>query len=154
MKLSQTLYFTWNHPCYVLFSKPCLWIDMNTGRTKYCSSLLVNAILALACRFSDRLEARADPLNPASTGEHFFREAKRILAVEGDTPSLTSVQALALMSLYEAGRGRDSSGWMYSGRAFRMGMDMRFNLPLKAGLTETEIEVRKITFWGCFTIDK
>lgn len=128
---------------------------MSKGRKKYCSSLLVNAILALACHFSDRPEARADPDDPTSTGEHFFREAKRILAVEGEASSLTSVQALALMSLHEAGCGRDSSGWMYSGRAFRMGLDMDFNLPLaRLDLSPTEIEVRKITFWGCFTIDK
>jgi hypothetical protein len=44
---------------------------------------------------------------------------------------------------------------MYSGRAFRMGLDLGFNLPLDSlGLSPTEIEVRKITFWGCFTIDK
>lgn len=68
---------------------------------------------------------------------------------------MTSVQALALMSLHEAGCGRDSSGWMYSGRAFRMGLDLGFNLSLdNLGLSPTEIEVRKITFWGCFTIDK
>lgn len=128
---------------------------MNRGRKKYCSSLLVNAILALACRFSNRPDARADPNNPASAGDHFFREAKRILEIEGDTPSLTSIQALALMSLHEAGCGNDSSGWMYSGRAFRMGLDMGFNLPLDGlGLSPTEVEVRKITFWGCFTIDK
>lgn len=139
----------------MLFSKSCFLADMSRGRTKYCSSLLVNAILALACHFSNRPEARADPNNPGSTGDHFFREAKRILAVEGDIPSLTSVQALALMSLHEAGCGRDSSGWMYSGRAFRMGLDMEFNLSLDGlGLSPTEIEVRKITFWGCFTIDK
>jgi Fungal specific transcription factor domain len=122
---------------------------MNRGRAKYCSSLLVNAILALACQFSEREEARG------SIADHFFQEAKRLLMAEGENPCLTSVQALALMSLREAGCGHNSSGWMYSGRAFRMALDLGLNLQLEwEGLSPTETEVRKITFWGCFTLDK
>ena len=138
----------------MLFSKSCFLSDMSRGRTKYCSSLLVNAILALACHYSDRKGTR-ETGSLSVTADNFFQEAKRILVVEGETPCLTSVQALALMSLREAGCGRNSSGWMYSGRAFRMALDMGLNLPLDwQGFSPTETEVRKITFWGCFTLDK
>ncbi|RPB05323.1 hypothetical protein L873DRAFT_1758261 [Choiromyces venosus 120613-1] len=150
----MSLYFTWSHPSYVLFSKSCFLSDMSRGRNKYCSSLLVNAILALACHYSDREEAR-ETCSLAIMADHFFQEAKRILATEGEAPCLTSVQALALMSLREAGCGRNSSGWMYSGRAFRMALDLGLNLRLDwPGFSPTETEVRKITFWGCFTLDK
>ncbi|TKA64762.1 hypothetical protein B0A49_07973 [Cryomyces minteri] len=101
----MNLYFTWPHPFYQLFSRECFLFDMQKGRTKYCSALLVNAILACSCHFSDRIAARAIPDDPRSAGDHFFAEAKRILN-EYETPDLTTVQALGVMSVREASYGR------------------------------------------------
>jgi hypothetical protein len=64
-------------------------------------------MLALGCHFTGRKGAREDPENSATAGDHFFREAKRLI-LEGDlheVPRLTTVQALALMSVREAGCG-------------------------------------------------
>ncbi|KAI5784739.1 fungal-specific transcription factor domain-containing protein [Geopyxis carbonaria] len=153
------LYFTWHHPIHLLVSKSCFLSDMHKHRSKYCSSLLVNALLALACHYSSRLEARSDPSDPSTNGAHFFAEAKRLLLEEEDHPSTTVAQALALMSLRETGCGHDSSAWMYSGRAFRVALDLGLNLDahganIKYSFTHTENEVRHITFWGLFVLDK
>jgi hypothetical protein len=71
------------------------------------------------------------------------------------------VQALALMSVREAGCGREAKGWVYSGMSFRMACDLGLNLdsggmyPDKSSaLDETEEDARRITFWGCFLFDK
>ncbi|KAI9832944.1 MAG: hypothetical protein M1826_000723 [Phylliscum demangeonii] len=150
------LYFAWQHPFYVLFSKECLLHDMAQGRPKYCSPLLVNALLACACNYSDRPEARAHAHDPTTAGNHFFAEARRLL-IEDERSSLTAVQALGLMSLRESSAGRDSSGYQYAGRCMRMALELGLHLCF-AGvganrLSPTEIEVRKITFWGAFTLD-
>ncbi|TGZ80319.1 hypothetical protein EX30DRAFT_396336 [Ascodesmis nigricans] len=154
-----SLYFTWHHPIHVLLSKNCFLSDMERRRSKYCSPLLVNAILALACHYTSHPAARLDPADPSTCGDHFFREAKALLQEEEeDNPSLTVVQALAIMSLREAGKGRDSSGWMYAGRAIRVALDLGLQVPITAEtgkhFTHTEIEVRKITLWGVFLLDK
>ena len=147
------LYFCWQHPFYVVLSKECFVHDMSKGRSKYCSPLLVNALLAIACGFSDRPEARMNPLKPKTVGDHFFAEARRLL-FEDEHSSLTTVQALALMGLREASCGRDSNGFQYAGRCIRMALELGLHLSFTAeDLTPTEIEVRKITFWGCFTLD-
>ncbi|KAL7272218.1 hypothetical protein RUND412_004985 [Rhizina undulata] len=147
-------YFTWSHPVYPLFSKACLLSDMYRNRCKYCSSLLINAILSIGCHYSNRREAYEDPKDPTTAGGHFFKEAK-ILLDELEKPCITAVQALALLSVREAGRGRDSQGWMYSGRAFRMALDLGMHLtPPPGKVSVTELEVRKITFWGLFALDK
>ncbi|EAT87310.2 hypothetical protein SNOG_04919 [Parastagonospora nodorum SN15] len=73
------LYFTWSHPFYVLFSRECFYKDFRGGRDKYCSSLLVNAICAYACHFTDDPAGRTDPSNFRTAGDHFFAEAKRLL---------------------------------------------------------------------------
>jgi hypothetical protein len=80
---------------------------------------------------------------------------------EHEKPRLTTVQALALMSVREAGCGREAKGWVYSGMSFRMACDLGLNLDEGAlpgftgsHLNEEEIDARRITFWGCFLFDK
>lgn len=150
------LYFTWSHPFYVLFSRECFYKDFRAGRDKYCSPLLVNAICAYACHLTDEPAGRTDPTNFRTAGDHFFAEAKRLL-FEDETPSLTTTQALCIMSMREPSTGRDTSGFNYIGRCMRMCVELGLHLNNSASpalhLTPSEIEVRKVTFWGCFTVD-
>lgn len=150
------LYFRWSHPFYVLFSRECFYKDFKSGRQKYCSPLLVNAICAYACHFSDTPAARTDPNNPRTAGDHFFAEARKLL-YEDESPCLTTVQALAVMGLREPSAGRDSTGFMYAGRCLRMavelGLHLNYSSTANLDLSRSEIEVRKVTFWGCFTYD-
>lgn len=150
------LYFTWAHPFYLLFPEEVFWHGLNSIKLKYCSSMLVNAVLALACNFSDRPDARADPNDPTTVGNHFFAEAKRLLA-ENDRSCLTTVQALGVMSIRQAMNNHDSSGWGFVGRMMTMsvelGLHVTYNGPLNGQVTRTEIEVRRITFWGCYILE-
>ena len=150
-----SLYFCWAHPYYVLFSKDIFLDDMAKGRSNYCSPLLVNALLAFACAYSDRPEARENPADPVTRGDHFFAEAKRLLH-ESESSNLTTVQALALMGLREASCNRDSSGCKYAGRCIRMLIELGLHLSFASAsdkISPTELEVRRITFWACFIND-
>ncbi|KAJ4357848.1 uncharacterized protein N0V89_002424 [Didymosphaeria variabile] len=150
------LYFRWSHSFYVVFSRECFYKDFRSGREKYCSSLLVNAMLAYGCHFTDDPAGRIDPDNFRTAGDHFFEEARRLL-YENEASSLTTVQALCVMAMREPSAGRDSSGFAYMGRCMRMAIEMGLHLKNSAapamGLTPSEIEVRKVTFWGIFTVD-
>ncbi|KAG4429906.1 Nitrogen assimilation transcription factor nit-4 [Cadophora sp. M221] len=163
------MYFTWHYGFFTTLSKSLFYRDFLLGkpqgtpkRTIYCSSLLVNAMLALGCHFTSSPKACADPNDPSTKGDAFFAEAKRLI-VENDEyekPKLTTIQALCLMSVREAGCGREAKGWVYSGMSFRMAQDMGLNLD-SGGMTnnretmdEKEIDARRITFWGCFLFDK
>jgi hypothetical protein len=150
------LYFTWSHPFYVLFSRECFYKDFRAGRDKYCSSLLVNSICAYACHLTDDPAGRTDPSSFRTAGDHFFAEARRLL-FEDETPSLTTTQALCILSMREPSTGRDTSGFNYIGRCIRMCVELGLHLNNSASpalrLTPSEIEVRKVTFWGCFTVD-
>ncbi|KAF1975996.1 hypothetical protein BU23DRAFT_552003 [Bimuria novae-zelandiae CBS 107.79] len=150
------LYFRWSHTFYIVFSRECFYKDFRSGREKYCSPLLVNAILAYACHFTNEPAGRTDPDNFRTAGDHFFEEARRLL-FENEASSLTTVQALCVMAMREPSAGRDSSGFAYMGRCMRMAIEMGLHLKNSAaptmGLSASEIEVRKVTFWGCFTVD-
>jgi hypothetical protein len=62
------------------------------------------------------------------------------------------------MALREAGCGRDTTSWMYFGRALHVALDLGLHLPAKLEastlFSPTELEVRRITFWGLFVVDK
>lgn len=169
------MYFTWHYTYFTCLPKSLFYRDFMLGKpppnirrkTEYCTPLLVNAILALGCHFTSFPAARENPDDSATAGDHFFKEAKRLIMEndEHEKPKITTVQALALMSVREAGCGREAKGWVYSGMSFRMACDLGLNLDsggLSGGLAsghdrsidEGEDDARRITFWGCFLFDK
>ncbi|EPE06090.1 nitrogen assimilation transcription factor nit-4 [Ophiostoma piceae UAMH 11346] len=173
------MYFNWHYPYFATLSKNLFERDFLLGRpavqpkrTAYCSSLLVNAMLALGCHFSGIPGAFGTPGDDRTKGDHFFAEAKRLI-VENDEyekPRLVTVQALALMSVREAGCAREAKGWVYSGMSFRMAQDIGLTFDTGGGtksqssitgneqnrhqMDEGEVDARRITFWGCFLFDK
>ncbi|KAH8201269.1 hypothetical protein TruAng_004586 [Truncatella angustata] len=163
------MYFTWHYSYFATLSKTLFYRDFFRGKphgvlhkTTYCSSLLVNTMLALGCHFTNVAGAYAIPEDSWTKGDHFFAESKRLIVEhdEYEKPRLTTVQALALMSVREAGCGREAKGWVYSGMSFRMAQDLGLNLDIGGfntgteQLDETEMDARRMTFWGCFLFDK
>ncbi|TID25643.1 hypothetical protein E2P81_ATG03433 [Venturia nashicola] len=166
------MYFTWHYTYFTTLSKSAFYRDFLLGKpapgtrrnkTEYCSSLLVNAMLALGCHFTSWPAAREDRNDSATAGDQFFREAKRLIMEydEHEKPKLTTVQAFALMSVREAGCGREAKGWVYSGMSFRMACDLGLQLDSgslsgsrESQMDEEEVDARRITFWGCFLFDK
>ncbi|GAW18221.1 hypothetical protein ANO14919_076950 [Xylariales sp. No.14919] len=163
------MYFNWHYPYFTTLSRSLFYRDFFKGKqhtashkTTYCSSLLVNAMLALGCHFTNVTTAYAIVGDTWTKGDHFFGEAKRLIIDndEYEKPRLTTVQALALMSVREAGCGREAKGWVYSGMSFRMAQDLGLNMNLGGingdleNLDEKEVDARNVTFWGCFLFDK
>ncbi|KAJ4397932.1 Nitrogen assimilation transcription factor nit-4 [Didymella pomorum] len=161
-----SMYFCWHYSFFTTLSKNLFLHEFQAGKPppgsgrkmQYCTPLLVNAMLALGCHFTSLPGARAVRDDSATAGDHFFREAKRLIMEEDlhEVPALATVQALALMSVREAGCGREAKGWVYSGMSFRMACDLGLNLGMhsKDAIDEQEEDARRITFWGCFLFDK
>lgn len=158
----MNMYFCWHYAYFTTLSKELFYRDFLTGTpSQYCSALLVNVMLALGCHFSNKAAAKADPEDSSTTGDHYFKEAKRLLYEDDEfaNAKLCTVQALALMSVREAGCGRESKGWVYSGMSFRMASDLGLNIDAQpmnenSRLSDEDIDARRITFWGCFLFDK
>ncbi|PNY23993.1 Nitrogen assimilation transcription factor nit-4, partial [Tolypocladium capitatum] len=161
------MYFNYHYAYFAALSKKLFWRDFLRGRaglergtTAHCSPLLVNAILALGCHFTDVPGAYGTLGDGRTKGDHFFAEAKRLILANDEfaTTRLVTVQALALMSVREAGCAREAKGWVYSGMSFRMAQDLGLNLEVsgtaKQCMTDEEVDARKVTFWGCFIYDK
>jgi hypothetical protein len=154
------LYFCWEYPAFASLSKEHFLLDYHSGNHRFCSPLLVNAMLAMGAKLSDFPEARMYVDEPSSAGDQFFNEAQRLLGCE-DIPGLTTIQALNLMSIRQAGCGHDMSSWHYARNAMRIAIDL--GLPnddpdqgsLEGnGFSRAECQVRVATFWGCFTLEQ
>ncbi|KAL8666498.1 MAG: hypothetical protein Q9168_007474 [Polycauliona sp. 1 TL-2023] len=161
----MNMYFTWHYTYFTTLSKSLFYRDFLLGlpppgtrrAMEYCTPLLVNAMLALGCHFTSWPAARANPMDSATAGDHFSKEAKRLLMEndEHESPRLATVQALALMSVREAGCGREAKGWVYSGMSFRMAYDLGLNVDSgHLSMDEEETDARRMSLWGCFLFDK
>ncbi|KAL1840124.1 hypothetical protein VTJ49DRAFT_780 [Mycothermus thermophilus] len=149
-----SLYFCWEYPTFASLSKEHFLADFQAGRPRWCSPMLVNALLALGCRFSSQPKTRADPRDPRTSGDHFFAECLRLYRAEEDHHKLTTVQALGVMSIREASCGRDEESWFYAGQSIKLAVEMGLHhLPEGVEGHDEETEVREATFWGAFALD-
>lgn len=147
------LYFCWEYPTFASLSKEHFLRDFQDGRDRYCSPILVNALLALGCRLSTQPKTREFPQDPYSSGDHFFKEALRLLNAESDQHSLTVIQALGILSIREASCGRASESWYYSDQSIRLAIEMGLHLTQKHRDID-EMAVQSATFWGAFALDQ
>lgn len=135
---------------FPVFSKPHFLKDYQGGRARYCSAVLLNAVLSLACNYSDRVASQTETPQPDRPGDVYFAEAKSLLNAS-EEPSLTACQALGIMGMRETSCGRSKSGYAYIGRAIRMAMTMNLHLQpqpsAESGIRQVDIEIAKLTFW-------
>ncbi|KAK6856368.1 fungal specific transcription factor [Apiospora arundinis] len=146
------LYFCWEYPTFASLSKEHFLKDFLDGRHRYCSPILVNALLALGCRFSTQPNTRENPDDPYTSGDHFFKEALRLMYRESNHHTLMTIQALGIMSIREASCGRDSESWYYAGQSVRLALEMGLHKVDENG-DEDEMAVQAATFWGAFALD-
>ncbi|PHH84644.1 hypothetical protein CDD83_1615 [Cordyceps sp. RAO-2017] len=88
--------------------------------------ILVDAICALAARFSDApvLTGGNDKMPRTERGQVFALRAKHATVDTFPCPSVGAVQACLLMAYEGFGANQDSALWMYLGLAIRMAIDL------------------------------
>ncbi|KAH8548313.1 fungal-specific transcription factor domain-containing protein [Umbelopsis sp. PMI_123] len=116
--------------------------------------LLLNAMYAHAA--VNLNEKDADLCEPAHV---YFDRAKLLIDDFLDTPRISTVIALCLLSLFEFQdplQARFCRTSVYSGVAFRLCYDLGMCQSYTIGdrMTNNDIELRKRVFWGCYCLDK
>lgn len=145
------LYFCWEYPIFATVSQEHFMQDFRYGHPRYCSSLLVNALLALASRFSNRPNIQQNNSGHAGgAGDAFFAEAMNILNAQHDRHVLTTVQAFGVLSIREASCGRINESVFLSGQSMRLAVEMG----LHVDTDDEDQAVREATFWGAFSLNE
>jgi len=94
------LYFAWIHPVHTLFSEGLLVDSYKRQSDKFCSSILVNAICALACHLHSGTET--EDVDFEQMGVEFSDAVRE--DIDADDQSITTIQAFAVMFLVDCGR--------------------------------------------------
>lgn len=112
------IFWSWQNTWQYIVVKDLFLEDLCISQSgQSASPLLLSSVLALAARYSDRIELRTDPLNPNTAGDELAEQAKMILFYESQAPKITTIQAAALLSLRETATDKEALGWMYCGKS-------------------------------------
>ncbi|KAK4128133.1 hypothetical protein N657DRAFT_564260 [Parathielavia appendiculata] len=164
-------YLLFDYDFFTFFQKDYFLEDMASETHRFCSSLLVNAVLCMGCFCHRGLQGRAEYWNPGYIGYQFLAEGKRLFEIESErerpfrnpaNPSwerrdrewelsrLTTIQAAALLTLAYNLNGSDKIGWRFTQRAIEMADEIQLlGPPLEHHDRDTQC-ARAYTAWGLF----
>ncbi|KAG0255108.1 hypothetical protein BG011_005325, partial [Mortierella polycephala] len=117
---------------------------------------LLNAMCAAVARFSNHPDVVTTPAFLA--GEPFATNLRGVLVDSIDVPTVSNVQALLLLSMYEYGAARGPRAWMFGGMAVRQAQELGLNREDSSPVFYLKgdwvmRETRRRTFWACFMLD-
>ncbi|KAL1842456.1 hypothetical protein VTJ49DRAFT_5193 [Mycothermus thermophilus] len=120
------IYFQFEYPRTRIFQKDLFLDDLAQGKTNFCSSLLVNCILANAAHGLTTDPHRVEFWTPRSLPYAFLAEAKRLWDIEVDReqPRLTTIHAAVILCLRYGSDGADSVGIKFLVKALEFALKM------------------------------
>ena len=154
------LYWRWQNSWQYMVPQYLFLHDLHVAKSsRFCTPLLLSAILALASRYSDRLEVRTDVNDPNTAGLMYFTAAQTMLHHELEAPKTSTTQATVLIGLYITAADKESTGWLYAGQASRMAFNLGLHLDcskyVRQGLISPEDAfARNVTWWGVYVVDR
>lgn len=99
---------TWDYTAFILLRKDEFLQDYEEGSTRFCSSALVHALLALSTRIIYEKEDESDVLPSGWLGSKWFLlRTKALLRSQGSYKSLPDIQATGILALYHFRCGRE-----------------------------------------------
>ncbi|KAH8677830.1 hypothetical protein BX600DRAFT_138214 [Xylariales sp. PMI_506] len=144
-------YFLNEYQSLTCFHKDYFLEGMATGRSRFCSRLLVNAVLAVSALCYREIPNRYECWNPRTLGYQFLAEAKRLWELEAGRSRLTTIQAGVLLNIVHNMNCKDTIGWAYTKKAVDMALGMGlFNTETKVQ-SKRESDARDFTAWALFS---
>jgi hypothetical protein len=158
-------YFLHDYANYTCFQKDIFLQAMRDSDTRFCSPLLVNAVLAEACVGHENATARksakslsqhsyrkathrAQYWRPETLGYRFLAEAKRLWALESGKSKLTTLHAAMVLHIIYTMNGMDQVGISYLLQSVRLAQNLKLFAPEQTeGRTRT---ARVFTAWALY----
>ncbi|KAI0801106.1 fungal-specific transcription factor domain-containing protein [Fomes fomentarius] len=126
--------------------------------------ILLLSMFAIAARYSNRPEDHAThgDSNVSRAGQQYAEDAHKLLNRKYKSSRPSTCQALLLLAIREFGMGAMDKGWLYSGMAQRMAIDLGMNRNAdywttdgkQPIFTDVEKQIRKHIWWSCCISDK
>jgi hypothetical protein len=148
-----SLYFRHRYTVFPILPK-CIFYRLLDNRDTFINPLLLYSMYCHSAHFSHE---------DASEADTYYKRAQYLLDAYIDTPSLSTVVSLCLLSLFESNRyglgphTGTSRARIYSDMACRMCHDLKLHKRYSfhnTGATPDDIELRKRVYWVCYCLDK
>ncbi|EXK27464.1 hypothetical protein FOMG_16015 [Fusarium oxysporum f. sp. melonis 26406] len=141
-------YFLHDYANYTCFQKDIFLQAMRDSDTRFCSPLLVNAVLAEACHSYRKATYRAQYWRPETLGYRFLAEAKRLWALESGKCKLTTLHAAMVLHVIYTMNGMDQVGISYLLQSVQLAQNLKLFAPEQTeGRTKT---ARVFTAWALY----
>ncbi|KAH6607270.1 hypothetical protein Trco_003583 [Trichoderma cornu-damae] len=150
MRTLLKAYILHEYPTFPVFHKDIFFQAMIDGDRRYCSPMLVNALLAEACHSFIGIPNRDQFWVPQSLRYRFLAEAKRLWEQESNKVDLVTVQAATLLNLIYSHNGMDKVGMPYLTQALKIAQQIDLfgdNANEKNGRM---VHARVFTAWALF----
>ncbi|KAL2809643.1 hypothetical protein BJX63DRAFT_404927 [Aspergillus granulosus] len=122
-----SLYFTWENPTWQLVDQTQFMHDLERGRTRFCSSLLVHLLLFYGCSFSYNLTRITDRREEKVLGEKLYAAIQRLWQQDKGRLDLPTVQSSILISILCCTFGLDKIGTRYLTRGVEIGVRLEIH---------------------------
>ncbi|KAK1830892.1 hypothetical protein QBC39DRAFT_100834 [Podospora conica] len=148
-------YFLHEYTTYPNFHKDLFLDDLASGGTRFCSSLMVNTILASACHCYRGIPDRDKFWQPQSLGYKFLAEARRLWELEcrSDPPSLTVAQSAMLLNIEYNHNSMDKIGHTFLKKAVTMAESLGiFKIKARDEIKSRKMRAARDAFaWGLYS---
>lgn len=159
-------FFVWMYPDVTMFiHRESFLTDFYNSKddikvfVTYCGEELIYALCCMGSVQTNNENTLNDPTKKNS--DHFYHLSRDIIfeKLRKDSySSIVMIQSLLTLSLYDLGRGNNSSAWLLSGIAIRLGEHKGLSHePLEwkfesgdSVLSDYDIRVRSRIYWGCY----
>jgi hypothetical protein len=144
-------YFLQEYDWFTFFQKDYFLDDMLSGSDVFCSSLLVNAILAVGCQCRNKFSEPAEFWNPYSLGYKFLEEARRLWILEiTHRRSLTTLQAALVINSIVNMFDMDPLSSAYMVQATKMAQELDLFEPTTYIMNKKLRNSYDLTAWSLF----
>ncbi|GIJ87134.1 hypothetical protein Asppvi_006038 [Aspergillus pseudoviridinutans] len=108
-----SLYFAWENPIWQLVDQHLFLRDLASGSKRFCSPLLVHALLFFGCSYSYNLDRITDRQEEKSLGKRLYAEIQHLWQTEKGQLNLPIAQSSILIGLLFCTLGIDRLGTKY-----------------------------------------
>ncbi|CAF3645801.1 unnamed protein product [Fusarium graminearum] len=143
-------YFTSVYVFLPFFHKDSFLYDMARGKRRFCSSLLVNSVLAAGCRACPRLLDRHEFCNPSLIQYKFLSEARRLRELSYGESTITGIQADMVLHLEHDMNGQDKLGWSLCIAPVASAQELGLFDHYPPTMSNAQRIVRTMTSWALF----
>ncbi|EXJ65472.1 hypothetical protein A1O7_01813 [Cladophialophora yegresii CBS 114405] len=158
------LYWHYQHTSLQIFHKQTFLNARAARHPKYVSKTLLYCIFACGARVSPRPAIKAMVLPEGDDDlddnqPHLIAMITKHMEEELKRPRITTIQALLLLSFIYCALGQDTKGWLLTGHACMLAIDLGIhkNLVTPTGApapSPEELVTRQLTYWGCMMFDR